>query len=59
MIIWNNGDGNDINQGGAGIDETLITQGNADDLTAITQRRAVTSSATTRPSRSTRATWRS
>ena len=37
MIIWNNGDGNDTNQGGAGLDETLITQGNADDLSAITQ----------------------
>ena len=37
VIIWNNGDGNDTNNGGAGIDETLITQGNADDLSAITQ----------------------
>jgi Ca2+-binding RTX toxin-like protein len=37
VIIWNNGDGNDTNNGGAGLDETLITQGNADDLSAITQ----------------------
>lgn len=37
VIIWNNGDGNDTNQGGGGLDETLITQGNADDLSAITQ----------------------
>ena len=27
VIIWNNGDGNDNNQGGAGVDETLITDG--------------------------------
>ena len=31
MIIWNNGDGNDINEGDAGVDETLITEGIADD----------------------------
>jgi len=37
VIIWNNGDGNDVNVGGPGIDETLITQGNADDVSAITQ----------------------
>ena len=37
VIIWNNGDGNDTNNGGAGLDETLITEGNADDQNAITQ----------------------
>ena len=31
VIIWNNGDGNDINEGDAGVDETLITEGTADD----------------------------
>lgn len=42
VLIWNNGDGNDTFQGGAGIDEILITQGNADDVSAITQLGAVT-----------------
>ena len=31
VMIWNNGDGNDNNDGGAGVDETLITAGTADD----------------------------
>ncbi len=35
--IWNNGDGNDTNQAGPGVDETLITEGNADDVNTITQ----------------------
>ena len=30
-MIWNNGDGNDDNEGDAGVDETLITEGTADD----------------------------
>ena len=29
-MIWNNGDGNDINDGGDGVDETLVTEGTAD-----------------------------
>ena len=37
VTIWNNGDGNDTYQAGAGVDETLITEGNADDVNAITQ----------------------
>ena len=37
VIIWNNGDGNDTNEGDAGVDETLITEGNADDGNAVTQ----------------------
>lgn len=37
VIIWNNGDGNDLNLGGAGLDETLITNGNADDVMNVTQ----------------------
>jgi Ca2+-binding RTX toxin-like protein len=37
VLIWNNGDGNDTFQGGAGVDETAITEGNADDLNTITQ----------------------
>jgi Ca2+-binding RTX toxin-like protein len=36
VMIWNNGDGNDVNEGGAGVDETLITAGNADDVMAVT-----------------------
>jgi Ca2+-binding RTX toxin-like protein len=36
VMIWNNGDGNDINEGGDGIDETLITAGSADDQMTIT-----------------------
>jgi Ca2+-binding RTX toxin-like protein len=31
VIIWNNGDGNDINEGGDGADTTLINNGSADD----------------------------
>ena len=30
-MIWNNGDGFDPNEGEAGVDETLITNGTADD----------------------------
>ena len=29
MMIWNNGDGNDINEGGDGVDETQINNGTA------------------------------
>jgi Ca2+-binding RTX toxin-like protein len=36
VIIWNNGDGNDVNEGDGGIDETLITEGNADDENTVT-----------------------
>src|SRR5829696_1349414 len=36
VMIWNNGDGNDHNEGGDGIDETLITTGSADDQMTIT-----------------------
>jgi Ca2+-binding RTX toxin-like protein len=36
VIIWNNGDGNDVNEGDGGIDETLITEGNADDENTLT-----------------------
>jgi Ca2+-binding RTX toxin-like protein len=31
VMIWNNGDGFDENNGGAGVDETLVTAGTADD----------------------------
>ena len=31
VMIWNNGEGNDLNDGGAGSDETLITNGTAAD----------------------------
>ena len=41
VTIWNNGDGNDTNQAGAGVDETLIIEGNADDVNTITQVGAV------------------
>jgi Ca2+-binding RTX toxin-like protein len=37
VIIWNNGDGDDINEGDAGVDETLILEGTADDGNTITQ----------------------
>jgi Ca2+-binding RTX toxin-like protein len=37
VLIWNNGDGNDTFQGGGGLDETLITEGNADDLNTVSQ----------------------
>ena len=30
-MIWNNGDGTDDNNGGDGVDETLITAGTAND----------------------------
>lgn len=36
VMIWNNGDGKDVNEGGAGVDETLITEGAAADLNKIT-----------------------
>jgi Ca2+-binding RTX toxin-like protein len=42
VLIWNNGDGKDVDVGGAGVDETLITEGNADDVNAITQNGATT-----------------
>ena len=31
VMIWNNGDGSDTDNGGAGVDETLITAGTAND----------------------------
>ena len=34
-MIWNNGDGNDDNNGGAGVDETLITAGTANDVMTV------------------------
>jgi Ca2+-binding RTX toxin-like protein len=37
VIIWNNGDGDDINEGDAGVDETLIVEGTADDGNVVTQ----------------------
>ncbi|WP_169542283.1 calcium-binding protein [Solirubrobacter soli] len=38
VIIWNNGDGDDINEGDAGVDETQILEaGTADDGNTITQ----------------------
>ena len=36
VIIWNNGDGDDINEGDAGVDETLIVEGTADDGNIVT-----------------------
>ncbi len=36
VIIWNNGDGNDTNEGDAGVDETVITEGTADDENTVT-----------------------
>ena len=42
VMIWNNGDGNDINNGGAGVDETLITAGTADDNMTVKPQGAVT-----------------
>jgi Ca2+-binding RTX toxin-like protein len=36
VVIWNNGDGNDTFEGDGGIDETLITEGNADDENTVT-----------------------
>ena len=35
-MIWNNGDGNDTNEGGDGADETLVTEGTAADDTHVT-----------------------
>jgi Ca2+-binding RTX toxin-like protein len=37
VIIWNNGDGDDTNEGDAGVDETLVIEGTADDGNTITQ----------------------
>jgi Ca2+-binding RTX toxin-like protein len=38
VIIWNNGDGDDLNEGDAGVDETLILEaGTNDDGNTITQ----------------------
>src|SRR4051812_20063131 len=42
VIIWNNGDGDDINEGDAGVDETLIVEGTADDGNVVTQEGANT-----------------
>src|SRR4051812_12118516 len=42
VMIWNNGDGRDTNVGGGGVDETLITEGAADDDNSITQNGAIT-----------------
>ena len=32
VMIWNNGDGDDVNDGGDGADETLFNNGTADDV---------------------------
>jgi Ca2+-binding RTX toxin-like protein len=42
VIIWNNGDGNDLNEGDAGVDETLIVEGTADDGNVVNQNGAIT-----------------
>ncbi|HEY6891875.1 MAG TPA: calcium-binding protein, partial [Solirubrobacter sp.] len=42
VIIWNNGDGNDRNEGGNGVDETLIVEGTADDNNIASQNGTVT-----------------
>ena len=34
-MIWNNGDGDDINDGGDGADETLFNNGTADDVMSV------------------------
>ena len=39
VMIWNNGDGNDTNNGDAGVDETLITGATADDEMTVTPSR--------------------
>ena len=54
-MIWNNGDGTDDNHGGAGVDETLITAGTANDLMTVKpqRRRSRASTAPTRRSAST------
>ncbi len=36
VMIWNNGDGNDLNDGGDGVDESLVTAGTADDDMTVT-----------------------
>jgi Ca2+-binding RTX toxin-like protein len=36
VMIWNNGDGDDLNDGGDGVDETLITAATADDEMNVT-----------------------
>jgi Ca2+-binding RTX toxin-like protein len=36
VMIWNNGDGSDLNEGEAGADEVLVTNGAADDQMAVT-----------------------
>jgi Ca2+-binding RTX toxin-like protein len=36
VMIWNNGDGHDLNDGGDGADEVLITNGTADDQMKLT-----------------------
>jgi Ca2+-binding RTX toxin-like protein len=36
VMIWNNGDGHDLNDGGDGADEVLITNGAADDQMNVT-----------------------
>ena len=41
-MIWNNGDGNDDNLGGDGVDETLITAGTANDSMTVKPQGAVT-----------------
>ncbi len=38
VMIWNNGDGKDVNEGGAGVDETLITEGAAADQMKLSPR---------------------
>jgi Ca2+-binding RTX toxin-like protein len=35
VMIWNNGDGDDINAGGDGADETLFNNGTADDVMTV------------------------
>jgi len=43
VIIWNNADGNDLNEGDAGVDETLIVEaGVADDGNVVSQDGAIT-----------------
>ena len=35
MMIWNNGDGDDVNDGGDGADETQFNNGTADDVMCV------------------------
>jgi Ca2+-binding RTX toxin-like protein len=35
VMIWNNGDGDDVNDGGDGADETLFNNGTADDVMSV------------------------